>query len=121
MRPPGSRPGTPFRPRSGAVTLHSSQRSPPMSPRLLAGLCLPALLLAAPVDTGRRLQKKFKNAVGIEMVRVPGTREQFPKKGTFTMGSPKVERHRDDDEAQHEVEVSEFYLGAHEVTVGQFR
>jgi formylglycine-generating enzyme required for sulfatase activity len=41
--------------------------------------------------------------------------------GTFTMGSPKGEAGRLDDEEAHEVEITRpFYLGVHEVTVGEF-
>jgi formylglycine-generating enzyme required for sulfatase activity len=73
------------------------------------------------------LEKEFTNAVGMKMVRIP--------KGKFLMGS--TSREREDvlalvkkkempdwlkvEGPQHEVEVSEFFLGAHEVTVGQFR
>lgn len=63
----------------------------------------------------------FTNVVGMKIVRIPGTREQYPKKGTFTMGSPKSEKGRSDDEEQHEVEVSEFYLGEKEVTQKQYQ
>ncbi|MCP4453476.1 MAG: formylglycine-generating enzyme family protein, partial [Planctomycetes bacterium] len=42
--------------------------------------------------------------------------------GTFTMGSPVTEPHRDADEAQHQVTLtSKFWMGESEVTVGQFR
>lgn len=43
--------------------------------------------------------------------------------GTFMMGSPENERNRDrTDESQVPVKITEpFYLGTHEVTVGQFR
>ena len=38
------------------------------------------------------------------------------------MGSPPAEKDRRDDESQHEVEITKgFYLGIHEVTIGQFR
>ena len=48
-----------------------------------------------------------------EMVVIPG--------GTFTMGSPPDEEGRHDDEGpQHEVEVSRFALGRHEVTFAQY-
>ena len=41
--------------------------------------------------------------------------------GTFWMGSPEGEAHRDPDENQHEVTLTEpFYLGATPVSVGQF-
>jgi formylglycine-generating enzyme required for sulfatase activity len=53
------------------------------------------------------------NAIGMKLVRIPGA--------TFTMGSPKEEVERRPDEEQHEVAISAFYLGATEVTQGQFR
>ena len=41
--------------------------------------------------------------------------------GDFTMGSPKSEAHRRDDEVQHKVEISKpFYMGVYEVAQGQF-
>src|SRR5262249_35926637 len=58
--------------------------------------------------------KEVTNKLGMGLARIPA--------GKFLMGSPKDEKDRRDDEGpQHEVEVSEFYLGIHEVTVGQFR
>ncbi|MCL2244123.1 MAG: SUMF1/EgtB/PvdO family nonheme iron enzyme [Treponema sp.] len=52
-------------------------------------------------------------AVPANMVRING--------GTFTMGSPANETGRDNDETQHQVTVSSFYMGKYEVTVGEFR
>lgn len=44
------------------------------------------------------------------------------KAGTFMMGSPETEPDRDSDEPQSRVTISkDFFLGKHEVTVGQFR
>jgi formylglycine-generating enzyme required for sulfatase activity len=44
------------------------------------------------------------------------------KAGTFTMGSPKDEKDRVDDETQHEVALTkDYYLGLFTVTRGQFR
>jgi formylglycine-generating enzyme required for sulfatase activity len=44
------------------------------------------------------------------------------KPGTFTMGSPKSEKDRDDDETQYAVTLtSGFYLGKHEVTQSQWK
>ncbi len=41
--------------------------------------------------------------------------------GTFVMGSPEDEKHRDPDELAHEVTLRRgYYLGAHPVTVGEF-
>jgi formylglycine-generating enzyme required for sulfatase activity len=59
------------------------------------------------------VEKHFVNSGGTKMVRIPA--------GTFTMGSPAHEKHHVKNEEQHEVEVSEFYLGATEVTQQQFR
>jgi formylglycine-generating enzyme required for sulfatase activity len=54
------------------------------------------------------------NSLGMKLVLVPA--------GKFLMGSPKNEEDRLDDEQQHEVEITQpFYLGKHEVTVGQFK
>jgi formylglycine-generating enzyme required for sulfatase activity len=47
------------------------------------------------------------------MVRIRG--------GTFQMGSPASERGRYDDEEQRRVTLNDYYIGATEVTVGQFR
>jgi len=42
--------------------------------------------------------------------------------GTFTMGSPENEVSRSGDEGQqHQVRLSDFYMGKYEVTVGEFR
>ncbi|GHT82226.1 hypothetical protein FACS1894137_00710 [Spirochaetia bacterium] len=41
--------------------------------------------------------------------------------GDFLMGSPPTEAGRLDDETQHRVTVSSFYMGKYEVTVGEFR
>lgn len=46
----------------------------------------------------------------------------FIPPGTFTMGSPKDEPDRSEDEVQHQVTLSRgFYLGITEVTQGQWR
>jgi formylglycine-generating enzyme required for sulfatase activity len=55
------------------------------------------------------------NSIGMKLVWVPA--------GTFTMGSPAAEPDRDPsgDEPEHEVKITRwFYLGAHEVTQGQY-
>jgi len=54
-----------------------------------------------------------KSGVDIDMV--------FVKGGTFTMGSPTSEKDRDSDETQHQVTLSDFYIGKFEVTVLQFK
>ncbi|MCX7024433.1 MAG: SUMF1/EgtB/PvdO family nonheme iron enzyme [Spirochaetes bacterium] len=46
-------------------------------------------------------------------VKIPG--------GTFTMGSPASEPSRESDEVQRQVTMGTFWMGAYEVTVGEFR
>jgi formylglycine-generating enzyme required for sulfatase activity/tRNA A-37 threonylcarbamoyl transferase component Bud32 len=54
------------------------------------------------------------NSVGMKFVLIPA--------GRFLMGSPEDEEGRDDDEQQHEVEITKpFYLGVHPVTQAQWR
>jgi formylglycine-generating enzyme required for sulfatase activity len=96
-----------------------------VSPRtwsLLAALSglLAALWLAAPGWTRapappprKKDTAPITNSVGMKLVLVPA--------GKFTMGSPKRERERYDED-QHEVEITKaFYLGACEVTQRQFK
>ncbi len=45
----------------------------------------------------------------------------FVKGGKFLMGSHSTEADRSDDELQHEVELSDFYIGKYEVTQKQWR
>jgi formylglycine-generating enzyme required for sulfatase activity len=49
----------------------------------------------------------------IDMVQIPA--------GTFMMGSPAGEPERDDDETQHQVTVSSFYMGKYVVTQKEYR
>jgi formylglycine-generating enzyme required for sulfatase activity len=58
---------------------------------------------------------KFSNSIGMQMVRIPS--------GKFWMGSPENEVARSPQEGPpHEVVLTKpFYIGAHSVTVGQFR
>ena len=58
--------------------------------------------------------KEFANSVGMKFVYI--------QPGTFMMGSPSNEPKRDSDERQHRVTLTKgFYMGATEVTVGQWR
>ena len=43
------------------------------------------------------------------------------KGGKFLMGSPESENWRSDDELQHEVSVSDFYIARHEVTQSEYK
>lgn len=43
------------------------------------------------------------------------------KGGTFKMGSPESENWRSDDELQHEVTVSDFYISCYEVTQAEYK
>jgi formylglycine-generating enzyme required for sulfatase activity len=71
------------------------------------------------------IARQFTNAVGMKLVRVPGTRETYPAAGTFTMGSPVSETQRHPQwrrgEDQHQVEISPFHLGVYEVKQREFR
>jgi formylglycine-generating enzyme required for sulfatase activity len=58
--------------------------------------------------------RKLKNILGMELVYIPP--------GKFRMGSPTSEAKRDNDEDQHEVEISAgFHMSVHEVTQAQFQ
>jgi sulfatase modifying factor 1 len=60
------------------------------------------------------LLRYITNSLDMSLLLIP--------RGKFLMGSPKSEKDRLDDELQHEVEITQpFYLGQHEVTVGQFK
>ena len=58
---------------------------------------------------------EITNSIGMKLVYI--------KPGSFMMGSPENEKGRGSDEGpRHRVHITHpFYLGAHEVTVGQFR
>ena len=70
------------------------------------------VLLVASRDGGRvdgsSEAASFTNSIGMKLVRIPP--------GKFRMGSPIGEVGRNDNEIQHDVEVSAFYLGIQEVT-----
>jgi hypothetical protein len=59
------------------------------------------------------LPKEITNSIGMKLVLIPS--------GKFTMGSPRDEKDRRDDEEQHEVEITRpFYMGVYEVTQEQY-
>jgi formylglycine-generating enzyme required for sulfatase activity len=79
-----------------------------MNKNLAVAMLLAAmLLLLIPLQSFSQQSDKRQSAAG-EMVFIEG--------GTFTMGSPAAEPDRDDDEIQHGVTVSSFYMGKYEVT-----
>ena len=68
--------------------------------------------VSQPADD-KPLDAEITNGVGMKLKLIPA--------GKFVMGSPKEEKERSDDEAQHEVEITRrFYLGVYPVTKGQF-
>ena len=68
----------------------------------------------AQTAVGGNIIAQLGNGLSIEMVAI--------QPGTFTMGSPFSERHRDGDEAQHQVTISQpFWIAKHEVTQGQYQ
>ncbi len=57
--------------------------------------------------------KEITNSIGMKLKLIPA--------GTFTMGSPIEEDGADEDEKEHQVTISKsYYLGAFEVTQGQY-
>lgn len=78
---------------------------------LMLILLLCQLLSPARADKGK---EATVNSLGMEFVRIPA--------GTFMMGSPPGERHRDVNEKRHRVTITEpFYLQTSEVTLGQWQ
>jgi formylglycine-generating enzyme required for sulfatase activity len=82
---------------------------------LLYGLViLLAVAAVALFGSARGPARRFTNSIGMELVLIPP--------GNFTMGSPDSETgHMPQENGAHEVAISKpFYLGVHEVTVGNF-
>ena len=81
---------------------------------LFALLPILAVTLASVPAAQKEPEKEITNSSGMKLVLVPS--------GKFLMGSPAKEEDRGDDEDLHVVEITRpFYLGKHEVTVGQFK
>ena len=65
-------------------------------------------------EHGLAMEKRFVNSLGMEFVLIPA--------GTFIMGSPDDEPHRNKSEVQHQVTISKpFYMQTTEVTLRQWR
>jgi formylglycine-generating enzyme required for sulfatase activity len=80
----------------------------------VSGCVIAVVASGAEPGSDRREVPEIKNSVGMKLVFIP------PRK--FLMGSPESESGREAQEVQHEVELTKgFYLGAQEVTVGQFK
>jgi len=75
---------------------------------------LAALTSSSEPGSSRGRVQEIKNSVGMELIFIPP--------GKFTMGSQETEPGREAQEVQHGVEITKgFYLGKHEVSVGQFK
>ena len=69
-------------------------------------------VLAQDVKQPKEVSVSLGNNINLDLVLIPA--------GKFTMGSPKSEKKREDNESQHEVVLSKsFYLGKYEVTQEQ--
>ncbi len=93
-----------------------------------AGGAAIALFLMAACSTRQdasAAQQKAADKLGIPVEKIlpkSGIVLRLIPAGTFTMGSPKGETGRRDDEAQHKVTLTKaFYIGKHEVTQGQWK
>jgi formylglycine-generating enzyme required for sulfatase activity len=79
-------------------------------------VCLLAGMFGLALPDASRAQdaeKVITNSIGMKLALIPA--------GKFTMGSPKMEMERDDEELQHEVAITKpFYMGVYEVTQGQY-
>jgi formylglycine-generating enzyme required for sulfatase activity len=91
-----------------------SERSPAMS-RFVKLCFLPLALLAVVLYVLWLVLGVVRGPdIDMKLVLIPA--------GKFVMGSPKDDKDRHpSEEPQHEVEVKAFYLGAYEVTQGQYR
>ena len=71
-------------------------------------------VLAQDVKQPKEVSVSLGNNINLDLVLIPA--------GKFTMGSPKSEKKREDNESQHEVVLSKsFYLGKYEVTQEQWQ
>ncbi|MFM7842603.1 MAG: formylglycine-generating enzyme family protein, partial [Planctomycetota bacterium] len=81
--------------------------------RLIFVMLMVVLLGVVSPELRAQPAKEITNSMGMKLVLIP--------KGKFLMGSPPTEAERGTDEQQHEVTISrDYYLGAYEVTQGQY-
>ena len=79
---------------------------------LLVSICL--LVIHAGSARAAVAGREITNSIGLRFAFIPP--------GKFLMGSPESEPDRERQETRHAVELTRgFYLGRHEITVGQFR
>jgi hypothetical protein len=80
----------------------------------LAVICLAIVCLQSATADETTKPEVAVNSLGMKFVKLPA--------GEFTMGSPASEEGHTEIETQRKVRITKpFYLGQHEVTVGQFR
>jgi len=90
------------------------KRAEPVTPKPLAAALAPNTAVVPNTAIVPQKGKTWTEPVtGMEFVWIPP--------GCFDMGSPQNEQGRTDDERQHRVCVEGFWLGKHEVAVGEFR
>jgi formylglycine-generating enzyme required for sulfatase activity len=83
-----------------------------MGRTVLLGLLV--LGLASLPAASERQEKVLVNSIGMKLTLIPA--------GKFQMGSPAAEAERNDNEPQHEVEITKpFYMGVYEVTQAQYQ
>src|SRR5262245_58422920 len=85
---------------------------------VVVGVCGAALLLAHVQPSGREKKQPpetVTNSVSMKLALIPA--------GEFLMGAPDSDKDAEEHEKpQHKVRITKpFYLGIHEVTVGEFR
>jgi sulfatase modifying factor 1 len=98
----------------GRSTLRFSDRDPLVATAATKEGPREANAVAGESAPRHRAIEEHTNSLGMKLVLVPA--------GKFTMGSPVSQAQRTEFEEEHEVEITRpFWMGACEVTVGQFR
>jgi len=95
----------------GDIAMENTRKRSSRLSILFSLILMSGLLLDLPALA---MEKTFANSLGMEFVLIPA--------GSFTMGSPPGEPHRNRDEVQHNVTISKpFYMQTTEVTIKQWR